>query len=77
MIKPHGGELINRIVPRESIQLNGSKKNYLNPREVSNLEMIATLSQEEEGIILQKKLSQCLAKPFGNWSYYFWYVFYK
>jgi sulfate adenylyltransferase len=42
MIEPHGGKLVNRIVQRSTFNVQHLKKLYLNKRQISDLEMIAT-----------------------------------
>lgn len=42
MIEPHGGKLVNRIVQSSQFKSQSLKKIYLNNREISDLEMLAT-----------------------------------
>lgn len=42
MIKPHGGKLVNRIVQRSEFSTQRLKKIYINKKEVSDIEMLAT-----------------------------------
>ena len=73
MIKPHGGKLVNRIVEDKkewTEKAKNLKKIFLNKREISDLEMIATGSfsslegfitkNDYENVVKNKRLSSGL-----------------